>query len=127
MTRTATTMRALVQDGYGDTSVLRCAQVERPAAGDGQVLVRVHAAGVTRGVWHVMTGTPYAVRLAIGLRRPRQPVVGLELAGTVVATGAGVTRFAPGDEVFGTGPGAFAEYAVAREGRLAHKPTSPQG
>ena len=122
MTRTATTMSALVQDGYGDTSVLRCAQVERPAAGDGQALVRVHAAGVTRGVWHVMTGTPYAVRLALGLHRPRQPVVGLELAGTVVATGAGVTRFAPGDEVFGTGPGAFAEYAVAREGRLAHKP-----
>ena len=121
---TTTTMTAVVQDGYGDADVLRCAQVERPTAGDGRVLVRVHAAGVTRGVWHVMTGTPYAVRLALGLRRPRQPVVGLELAGTVVATGAGVTRFAPGDEVFGTGTGAFAEYALAREERLAHKPAT---
>ena len=121
---TTTTMSAVVQDGYGDADVLRCAQVERPTAGDGEVLVRVHAAGVTRGVWHVMTGTPYAVRLALGLRRPRQPVVGLELAGTVVATGAGVTRFAPGDEVFGTGTGAFAEYALAREERLANKPAA---
>ncbi len=116
------TMRAVVQDGYGGADVLRYTEVGRPTAEDGEVLVRVHAAGVTRGVWHVMTGTPYAVRLALGLRRPRQPVVGLELAGTVVSVGTGVTRFAPGDEVFGTGTGAFAEYAVAREDRLARKP-----
>ena len=122
MTRSATPMDAVVQDGYGDAHVLRCAQVERPTAGDGQVLVQVHAAGVTRGVWHVMTGTPYAVRAVLGLRRPRQSVVGLELAGTIVSTGPDVTRFAPGDEVFGTGTGAFAQYAVARADRLAHKP-----
>jgi NADPH:quinone reductase-like Zn-dependent oxidoreductase len=86
------------------------------------VLVRVHAAGLDRGTWHLMTGTPYAVRLATGLRRPRQPVPGLDLAGTVVAVGAAVTRFVPGDEVFGIGTGTFAEYALAKEGKLAAKP-----
>jgi NADPH:quinone reductase-like Zn-dependent oxidoreductase len=84
----------------------------------------VHAAGLDRGTWHLMTGTPYAVRLATGLRRPRQPVPGLDLAGTVVAVGAAVTRFAVGDEVYGIGTGTFAEYALAKEGKLAAKPAT---
>jgi NADPH:quinone reductase-like Zn-dependent oxidoreductase len=128
MTRTAarpttTTMRAVVQEAYGDAEVLRPAEVPLPRAlRDDEVLVRVHAAGLDRGTWHLMTGTPYAVRLAMGLRRPKQPVPGLDMSGTVSAVGAAVTRFAPGDEVFGIGTGTFAEYALARERKLAAKP-----
>jgi NADPH:quinone reductase-like Zn-dependent oxidoreductase len=119
-----TTMRAVVQEAYGGAEVLRPAQVPLPGAlRDDEVLVRVHAAGLDRGTWHLMTGTPYAVRLATGLRRPKQPVPGLDLSGAVLAVGAAVTRFAPGDEVFGIGIGTFAEYAVAKEGKLAAKPT----
>jgi len=115
-------MRAIVQDGYGSPDVLRAARVERPAPAAGEVLVRVRAAGVDRGTWHVMTGRPYAVRLALGLRRPRFPVAGMDGAGTVVAVGAGVTGFSVGDEVFGVLRGSFAEYAAARERTLARKP-----
>jgi NADPH:quinone reductase-like Zn-dependent oxidoreductase len=128
MTRTAarpttTTMRAVVQEAYGDAEVLRPAERPLPRTlRDDEVLVRVHAAGLDRGTWHLMTGTPYAVRLAMGLRRPRQPVPGLDLAGTVAQVGAAVTRFAPGDEVYGIGTGTFAEYAVAKEGKLAARP-----
>lgn len=117
-----TTMRAVVQDGYGTADVLRVAQVPRPTIRDREVLVRVHAAGLDRGTWHVMAGHPYAVRLALGLRRPRHPVPGHDVAGTVVAVGADVTRFAVGDEVFGMASGSFAEYAAAREDKLALKP-----
>jgi NADPH:quinone reductase-like Zn-dependent oxidoreductase len=118
------TMRAVVQDGYGEADVLRHTEVERPGGlRDDEVLVRVHAAGLDRGTWHLMTGTPYAVRLVSGLRRPRQPVPGLDLAGSVVAVGESVTRFSPGDDVYGVGTGTFAEYAVARESKLAAKPT----
>jgi NADPH:quinone reductase-like Zn-dependent oxidoreductase len=120
----AGTMQAVVQDGYGTAEVLRLDRVSRPEAAEGEVLVRVHAAGLDRGAWHLMTGRPYLLRLAFGLRRPRNPVLGHELAGTVVAVGAAVTRFAVGDEVFGIGPGSFAEYAVAREDKLAHKPAN---
>lgn len=123
-TTATTTMRAVVQDGYGDADVLRIDRVTQPTVGDRDVLVRVHAAGLNRGTWHVMTGTPYALRLAFGLRRPRQPVIGNELAGTVVAVGRDVTRFARGDEVYGIGTGTFAEYAVAREAKLARKPAN---
>jgi NADPH:quinone reductase-like Zn-dependent oxidoreductase len=119
------TMRAVVQDGYGGAEVLRPAERPVPQSlDDDEVLVRVHAAGLDRGTWHLMTGTPYAVRLVTGLRRPKQPVPGLDLAGTVAAVGAGVTRFATGDEVYGIGTGTFAEYAVAQEGKLA---TTPAG
>ena len=122
---TTTTMRAIVQVGYGDAEVLRPAERPLPRAlRDDEVLVRVHAAGLDRGTWHLMTGTPYAVRLVMGLRRPRQPVPGLDLSGTVAAVGSGVTRFAPGDEVYGIGTGTFAEYAVAREAKLATKPAT---
>jgi len=84
----------------------------------------VHAAGLDRGTWHLMTGTPYAVRLVTGLRRHKQPVPGLDLAGTVVAVGPAVTRFAAGDEVYGIGTGTFAEYALAKEDKLARKPAT---
>ena len=121
----STTMRAVVQEGYGDAEVLTCAERPLPRAlRDDEVLVRVHAAGLDRGTWHLMTGTPYAVRLAMGLRRPRQPIVGLDLAGTVEAIGADVTRFSPGDEVYGLGSGTFADYAVAKEDKLAPKPAA---
>jgi NADPH:quinone reductase-like Zn-dependent oxidoreductase len=124
-TAATATMRAIVQEGYGDAEVLRPAQRPLPRAlRDDEVLVRVHAAGLDRGTWHLMTGTPYAVRLVTGLRRPRQPVPGLDLAGTVVGVGAAVTRFAPGDEVYGIGTGSFAEYAVAKEGKLVAKPAA---
>jgi NADPH:quinone reductase-like Zn-dependent oxidoreductase len=120
---TTTTMRAVVQEAYGDAEVLRSAERPLPRAlRDNELLVRVHAAGLDRGTWHLMTGTPYAVRLVMGLRRPKQPVPGLDLSGTVVAVGPAVTRFAPGDEVYGIGTGTFAEYALAKEGKLAGKP-----
>ncbi|WP_019927343.1 NAD(P)-dependent alcohol dehydrogenase [Nocardia sp. BMG111209] len=113
-------MRAVVQNGYGSAAVLRTAEVGRPAVADGEVLVEVAAAGLDRGVWHLMTGKPYAARLALG--RPRNRVAGMDVAGTVAAVGAKVTRFAVGDEVFGVGRGSFAEYAVAGEDKLVHKP-----
>ena len=118
----AETMAAIVQDRYGDAEVLHSATVPRPPVGEREVLVRVHAAGLDRGTEHLMTGRPYAARLAFGLRRPRQPISGRDVAGTVVDVGAAVTRFAVGDEVLGVAPGSFAEYAVAREDKLTHKP-----
>jgi NADPH:quinone reductase-like Zn-dependent oxidoreductase len=118
------TMRAIVQDGYGSADVLRSAQIARPAIGGTEVLLRVHAAGLDRGTWHLMAGRPYLVRLAVGLRGPRNPVPGLDVAGTVVAVGPEVTRFSVGDEVFGFSQGSFAEYAVARESKLAAKPAN---
>ncbi len=123
ITRTSgTTMEAIVQDSYGNSDVLHLATVDRPVIVDHEVLVRVHAAGLARGDWHLMTGKPYLLRLGFGLRRPRNPVVGSDLAGTVVEVGSAVTRFAVGDEVFGFGRGSFAEYAAAREDKLAPKP-----
>ena len=124
-TRPTTTMRAIAQEAYGDADVLHPAERPVPRSlRDDEVLVRVHAAGLDRGTWHLMTGTPYAVRLVMGLRRPKQAIPGLDLAGTVAAVGAAVTRFAPGDEVYGIGTGTFAEYAIAKEGKLAGKPAT---
>jgi NADPH:quinone reductase-like Zn-dependent oxidoreductase len=116
------TMRAVVQDGYGTSDVLRVARVAEPSPTGSEVLVRVHAAGLDRGTWHLMTGKPYALRLAFGLRRPRNPVLGRDVAGTVAAVGPEVTRFAVGDEVYGVAPGSFAELAKTKEAKLAHKP-----
>jgi NADPH:quinone reductase-like Zn-dependent oxidoreductase len=116
-------VKALVQDRYGNPDVLGLADLARPVPGAGEVVVRVHAAGVDPGVWHLTTGQPYLLRLlGFGLRAPKNPVRGLDFAGTVEETGDGVTEFRTGDEVFGTGEGSFAEYAVARTDLLAAKP-----
>jgi NADPH:quinone reductase-like Zn-dependent oxidoreductase len=118
-------MQAITQDRYGSADVLRLRDIDEPTPGEHEVLVRVQAAGLARGVIHVMTGEPYLMRLVgFGLRRPKNPVPGQDVAGTVTATGEGVTRFAVGDEVFGIAKGSFAEYAVAREDKLSHKPES---
>lgn len=121
---TPPTMRAVVQDRYGDADTWRTTTVPVPTIEADDVLVRVGAAGLDRGTWHLMTGLPYLGRLAFGLRRPRQPVPGRDLAGTVVAVGSSVTRFAVGDVVFGIGRGSFAEFAAARADRLAHAPAN---
>lgn len=120
----ATTMVAVVQDGYGDAEVLRVARVPRPAIREHEVLLRVRAAGLDRGTEHLMNGKPYAMRLGFGLRKPKNPILGRDVAGTVLAVGSAVTRFAVGDEVYGVAPGSFAEYAVATEGKIAPKPTN---
>ncbi|MFO0750559.1 MAG: NAD(P)-dependent alcohol dehydrogenase [Myxococcota bacterium] len=119
------TMRAMVQRRYGQPDVLALEEVPRPAPGDGEVLVRVHAAGVTIGDHHVVTGKPYLIRLTPfgGIPRPRHAVPGAILSGRVEAVGAGVTAFRQGDEVFGQAAhGAFAEYVVLAAERLAPKP-----
>ena len=121
------TMSSIVQTRYGTDpeDVLRLRRVDRPTIGDDEVLVRVHAASVDRGTWHIMAGRPYAIRLAgFGLRRPRYPNPGRSLAGTVVAHGSAVSGFAPGDRVFGTANGSFAEYVAARPGTLSATPAS---
>lgn len=118
-------MRAIVQDAYGSREVLRLAEIDRPEIAPDEVLVQVSAAGMDRGTWHSMTGTPYLMRImGFGFRRPKNRVPGLDVAGTVVAVGSEVTRFQPGDEVFGMSRGSFAEYAAAREDKLARKPAS---
>jgi NADPH:quinone reductase-like Zn-dependent oxidoreductase len=117
-------MKAIVQDAYGSADVLKLGDVEVPVIGDGDVLVRVHAAGVDRGVWHLMTGLPYVIRLGFGLRGPKTRVRGMDVSGRVEAVGKGVTRFEPGDEVFGVCDGSFAEYACAREDKLVAKPAN---
>lgn len=124
MTPDDNTMKAIVQDEYGSAEVLHIAEIERPAIKDDEVLVRVHAAGLDRGTWHLMAGLPYVIRLGFGFRGPKNPVPGLDVAGTVVSVGEKVTRFQPGDEVFGIAKGSFAEYASAREDKLAIKPTN---
>ncbi|WP_370950300.1 NAD(P)-dependent alcohol dehydrogenase [Amycolatopsis sp. cg5] len=117
-------MRAIVQDTYGEAEdVLRLKQVPLPRPADGEVLVRVHAAGVDRGAWHLMAGLPYPVRLAgYGLRKPKTQVRGREFAGRIEALGAGVTGFEVGDAVYGVGEGCFAEYAHASAAKIAPKP-----
>jgi NADPH:quinone reductase-like Zn-dependent oxidoreductase len=117
------TMRAMVQDRYGEAEdVLHPAEVETPTPREGEVLVRVGAAGVDRGVWHLVAGRPNLVRLGTGLRAPRQRTPGMDLAGRVVAIGPGVTRLRVGDDVLGVGVGTFAGYARAREDRLVLRP-----
>ena len=118
-------MKAIVQDTYGSPEVLELRDIDKPVVGDDDVLVRVQAAGVDQGVWHLTAGLPYPIRLAgFGLRAPKTPVRGLDVAGRVEAVGENVTRFQPGDEVFGTCRGSFAEYACAREDRLLPKPAN---
>lgn len=116
-------MKAIVQRGYGGPEVLRLEDVDTPLVGDDQVLVRVHASSANPYDWHFMRGIPYVARLFIGLRTPKQTVAGADVAGTVEAAGRNVTRFRPGDEVYGQiNGGAFAEYACAPERVLGPKP-----
>jgi NADPH:quinone reductase-like Zn-dependent oxidoreductase len=116
-------MKAIVQDRYGSADVLKLRDVPRPAIGEDGVLLRVHAAGLDPGVWHVMAGLPYLVRvMGYGLRRPRDGIRGTDVAGRVAAVGPNVTAFRPGDEVFGTCTGSFAEYASAHHENLAPRP-----
>lgn len=116
-------MRALRQHAYGASDVLTVGVAERPTAGPGEVVVQVRAAGLDRGTWHLMTGRPYMMRLmGFGLRAPVQTVPGLDVAGVVIETGPGVTRFGIGDAVFGIAIGSLAQYARAREDKLARVP-----
>lgn len=117
-------MKAIVQDRYGAADVLSLAEVPQPTIGDRDVLIRVHAAGLDPSVLHIMTGLPYLVRLAFGVRRPKARVRGFDVAGRIEAVGAQVTQFQPGDEVFGFCKGAFAEYASARADRVSLKPSN---
>jgi NADPH:quinone reductase-like Zn-dependent oxidoreductase len=117
-------MRAMLQSGYGSSGVLRVGTSAVPTPREGEVLVRVGAAGLDRGTWHLMTGRPYLMRLmGFGFWGPKQPVPGIDLAGTVIALGPNVTRFRIGDEVFGLGQGTFAQLACARQDKLARKPS----
>jgi NADPH:quinone reductase-like Zn-dependent oxidoreductase len=120
-------MKAIVHDTYGSADVLELRDIDIPVVGDDDVLVRVHAAGVDPGVWHLLTGLPYLVRLmGYGVRRPKSRVPGLDLAGRVEAVGQNVTQVKPGDEVFGTGAGSFAEYTLAKERKWRpNRRTSP--
>jgi NADPH:quinone reductase-like Zn-dependent oxidoreductase len=120
-------MKAIAQNRYGSTDVLELREIEKPETQPDEVLVRVRAAGVDRGVWHLMTGLPYFIRLILpdlGLRGPKNPVRGSDVAGVVEAVGNDVTRFKPGDEVFGIGMGSYAEFTRASEDKLAPKPNN---
>jgi len=118
-------MKAIVIEKYGSPDVLQFKEVERPTPKDNQVLVRVQAASANPLDWHLMRGEPFIARLmGTGLLKPRSSKVGADVAGRVEAVGKDVTLFKPGDEVFGTCNGSFAEYACAREDRLALKPAN---
>ncbi|MEU7006892.1 NAD(P)-dependent alcohol dehydrogenase [Streptomyces sp. NPDC046332] len=117
-------MKAIVQDRYGSADVLEFGDIETPVPGDREVLVRVHAASVNARDWHLMRGDPYLARLALGVRRPKARIPGTDFAGRVEAVGAGVTRFRPGDEVFGEAQGAFAEFLCASEDVVERRPAN---
>jgi NADPH:quinone reductase-like Zn-dependent oxidoreductase len=118
-------MKAIVQEKYRSPDGLELKEIDKPVVGDDDVLVRVHAAGVDQGVWHLVTGLPYLLRIVgFGLRRPKTRVPGLDVAGRVEAVGRNVIRFQPGDEVFGTCAGSYAEYACARQDKFAPKPAN---
>jgi NADPH:quinone reductase-like Zn-dependent oxidoreductase len=117
-------MQAIVQDRYGSAEVLQARDIDRPAIGDDEVLVRVRAASVHVGDWILMTGMPYVMRMGTGLSKPKNPVPGTDIAGTVEAVGTQVLGLRPGDEVFGWCTGAFAEYARAPQHQLLKKPAN---
>ena len=126
-------MKAIVQATYGSPDVLELMDIDKPVPEDDEVLVRVRAASVHPDVWHVLTGLPYVLRMmGAGLRKPKNPVPGTDLAGVIESVGKNVTRFGPGDEVFGEtmkgmqwiNGGAYAEYATAPEEALALKPAN---
>ena len=116
-------MKAIVRTRYGSPDVLELREVEKPVPKDGEVLVQVHAASVNTLDWHLMRGQPFLLRAGGGLRKPKDTRLGVDLAGRVEVVGANVTQFQVGDEVFGIGRGAFAEFACAARNKLALKPT----
>ena len=116
-------MKAITQETYGSEEVLELREIDEPAVDEGEVLVRVHAAGAGPDVWHIMTGKPYFARPALGLRRPKIRVRGWDVAGTVEKVGPAVTEFVPGDDVMGVAEkGSFAELAATRAEKLVRKP-----
>ena len=115
-------MKAIVYRNYGSPDVLKCEAIEKPTAGDNEVLIKVRAASVNPYDWHFMRGTPYFLRILAGLRKPKDKQLGVDVAGQVETVGRNVTQFKPGDEVFGVSRGAFAEYACPSESKLARKP-----
>jgi NADPH:quinone reductase-like Zn-dependent oxidoreductase len=117
-------MKAIMQARYGSAEVLETRDIDKPVAGDGEVLIRVEAASVHVGDWIVMTGSPFVMRFATGLRRPKHPIPGTDVAGTIAAVGRDVQTLRPGDEVFGWVAGAFAEYAAAPEDQVIKKPAN---
>ena len=118
-------MKAIVHYAYGSADILELCDVDKPLVADNDVLVRVHAAGVNPGVWHLMTGEPYLMRiLGAGLLKPKNSVAGEDVSGQVEAVGKDVTRLKPGDEVFGTCKGSFAEYGCAQEDKFMAKPAN---
>ncbi|MGB7250614.1 MAG: NAD(P)-dependent alcohol dehydrogenase, partial [Phormidesmis sp.] len=122
-------MKAIAQEKYGSPDVLSVTEVDRPAVQKDTVLVRVHAASVNAGDWHLMRGSPFFIRLMLGgLLKPKFKTIGFDIAGTVEAVGKDVIDFQAGDEVFGDisdcGFGAFAEYVVATEDALSLKPNN---
>jgi NADPH:quinone reductase-like Zn-dependent oxidoreductase len=117
-------MQAIIQDRYGSAEVLEARDIDKPAIADDEVLVRVRPASVHVGDWILMTGVPYVMRMGTGLRKPKNPIPGTDIAGTVEAVGPQVQSLKPGDEVFGWCTGAFAEYARAPEDQLLTKPAN---
>ena len=116
-------MKAIVQERFGSVDTLQLREIDRPDPGAGECLIRVHAAGVGAWDWHNMTGRPYFARAGmLGFRAPKEKVRGWDVAGTVESAGSGVTTLKPGDAVYGTARGAFAEFVCAREDRIAPKP-----
>jgi len=117
-------MKAFVQETYGSADVMQLNEIDKPLVGDGAALVRVHAMSVNPADWHAISGTPFVARLAFGVRKPKNPVPGTDLAGVVEAVGKDVTKLRPGDEVFGWSIGAFAEYACTPEDHVVPKPAN---
>src|SRR5436853_4558852 len=111
-------MQAIVYTQYGPPEVLQLQEVEKPTPKDDQVLVKVQAASVNPLDWHRMRGAPFLARMEDGLRKPKNPQLGADVAGQIEAVGSNVTQFQPGDEVFGCGVGAFAEYMCIRENAI---------
>jgi NADPH:quinone reductase-like Zn-dependent oxidoreductase len=121
----AKTMKAFTREQFGAPDVLELRAIEKPVVGDGEVLVRVHAASVNPFDWHMLTGIPYIARMMVGLRSPKSERLGVDFAGTVESVGTSVTDFRPGDEVFGGKTGAFGEYVcVPADGAVAPKPAN---
>jgi NADPH:quinone reductase-like Zn-dependent oxidoreductase len=117
-------VQAIVYDRYGSPDVLKCEETAKPSPSQNEVLIKIRAASVNPLDWHFMRGMPYLLRIAAGLRRPKDKRLGVDVAGQVEAVGNDVTQFKPGDEVFGSCRGAFAEYACAPESALAAKPNN---